>query len=133
MFIKCLLNAATPKPYKLDEEEEVECTTDDIACNIQVNHFFFFSVRDLAKKAKNLCGKNQNLPCNAQTAQIEQSQGYAGMAESAMDIEMVKALAPKAQILFYDATNNEGGAIAMYNQIATEHNGHSGPAVGPGR
>jgi subtilase family serine protease len=39
------------------------------------------------------------------------------MTESHLDIEVVRAIAPGARILFYSAPNTEAGAFAMYNRI----------------
>jgi kumamolisin len=63
----------------------------------------------------NLCGKNQNQPCNSQTLQND-----GGMGEVALDIEMALALAPDAAIRVYISSNTNQAVIDAYDAIATE-------------
>lgn len=66
----------------------------------------------------NLCGAGQNQPCNATTLASDQ----AGMAEVALDIELVLALVPAASnILVYTGPNTTAGTLAIYNAIATDN------------
>src|SRR5207248_2404165 len=65
----------------------------------------------------NRCGLNLNQTCDSQTFQNDSS-----MAEVALDIEMMAALAPGvSQILSYTAVNTDQGVIDGYNQIATDN------------
>jgi len=66
----------------------------------------------------NLCGSGQNLPCNTTTLAGDQG----GMAEVALDIEMVLALVPGASnVLVYTGPNTTAGTLAIYNAVATDN------------
>ena len=72
----------------------------------------------------NLCGLNQNLPCNLSTLSTGGSGGGEdeGMFEVALDIEMVMAVAPNAaHIYVYDSLNSFPNIIDQYDRIATDN------------
>src|SRR5579883_2909605 len=65
----------------------------------------------------NLCGQNQNQPCNSSTYLSDSN----GMIEVALDIELAYALAPKASsVLVYTAPNTNQGFLDAFNQMATD-------------
>ena len=70
----------------------------------------------------NLCGENQNLPCDLTTFNIESAATYNGMLEVALDIDMAMSLASGiSQILIYDGPTDQQGIYDIYNQIATDN------------
>ena len=68
----------------------------------------------------NECGKDQNKTCNSTTLGDGGSSGDGGMIEVALDIELMIALAPSAQILVYMAKNGGSGPLDAYAKIASD-------------
>ena len=67
------------------------------------------------------CGANQDQPCTAATlGHGTASNGDGGMIEVALDIDLMIALAPDAQILVYTARNSGSGPLNALDEIATD-------------